>query len=79
MRNLLKEEIPDWATASDAIGVDPRARAEELTLEQWIALSNLAPSGAVPPEISVASERFPVVDEQDRVLGDAPTRRSAWE
>ncbi|MEY2494060.1 MAG: rRNA (adenine1518-N6/adenine1519-N6)-dimethyltransferase [Verrucomicrobiota bacterium] len=72
LRNLLKEEMPDWATASAAIGFDPRARAEELTLEQWIAVSNLAPSGVGPAEISVASERFPVVDEQDRVVGDAP-------
>jgi 16S rRNA (adenine1518-N6/adenine1519-N6)-dimethyltransferase len=72
LRNLLREAIPDWAGASQAIGFDPRARAEELTLKQWIALSNLASSGAVPAEISVASERFPVVDEQDRVLGDAP-------
>jgi 16S rRNA (adenine1518-N6/adenine1519-N6)-dimethyltransferase len=72
LRNLLRDEILDWAAASQAIGFDPRARAEELTLEQWIALSNLASSGAVPVEISVASERFPVVDEQDGVLGDAP-------
>ncbi|MEY2482895.1 MAG: rRNA (adenine1518-N6/adenine1519-N6)-dimethyltransferase [Verrucomicrobiota bacterium] len=72
LRNLLREEITDWAAAAGAIGFDPRARAEELTLPQWIALSNLSPSGAVPGEISVASERFPVVDEQDCVLGDAP-------
>lgn len=72
LRNLLREEIPDWAAASGAVGFDERARAEELTLEHWIALSNLACAGAVPVSISVASERFPVVDEHDRVLGEAP-------
>ena len=40
LRNLLREEISDWDEAAAKIGFDPRARAEELSLEQWIALSN---------------------------------------
>jgi 16S rRNA (adenine1518-N6/adenine1519-N6)-dimethyltransferase len=72
LRNLLKEEVPNWDEVSSAVGFEPRARAEELSLEQWVALSNLAGSNDVPAGIQVASERFPVVDSQDRLLGDAP-------
>ncbi|PZR70813.1 MAG: ribosomal RNA small subunit methyltransferase A [Chthoniobacterales bacterium] len=72
LRNLLREEIPDWAGTAVAVGFDARARAEELTLQQWIALSRRAPSGAPAAEVSTAAERFSVVDDQDQVLGDAP-------
>ena len=72
LRNLLREEVPDWEEASGAISFDPRARAEELSLEQWIALSNRARLRADPTAVSPESERFPVVDEEDRILGDAP-------
>lgn len=72
LRNLLSDDLPNWEKASSAAGFEPRARAEALTLEQWIALSNLARSEGAPTEASGPSERFPVVDEDDRVLGDAP-------
>ena len=71
LRNLLREAIPNWSEASRAIGFEPRARAEELALEQWIALSNLAGSCEIPATTQLDSERFPVVDDQDRLLGDA--------
>ena len=72
LRNLLREEVPEWEEASAAIGFDPRARAEELSLEQWIALSKLRASKAISSEAATASERFPVVDENDQLQGDAP-------
>jgi len=72
LRNLLREEVPNWDEASSAIGFEPRTRAEELTLEQWVALSNLARSEEMAASIEAAPERFPVVDERDRLLGDAP-------
>lgn len=72
LRNLLRSEVPDWEEASEAIGFNPLARAEELSLEQWIALSNRSLSNARPAEIATAAERFPVVDEDDRLLGEAP-------
>ena len=72
LRNLLREEVPNWDEASSAIGFEPRTRAEELTLEQWVALSNLTRSEDMAASIQAASERFPVVDDQDRLLGDAP-------
>jgi 16S rRNA (adenine1518-N6/adenine1519-N6)-dimethyltransferase len=71
LRNLLREEIPDWEDAAKAIGFDPRTRAEELTLAQWIALSDLARSGPGDGAGTEGSERFPVVDENDRVVAEA--------
>jgi 16S rRNA (adenine1518-N6/adenine1519-N6)-dimethyltransferase len=72
LRNLLREEVPAWNEAASAIGFDPRARAEELGLEQWIALSNLARSADSSAQVSGGLECFPVVDEEDCVLGEAP-------
>jgi 16S rRNA (adenine1518-N6/adenine1519-N6)-dimethyltransferase len=72
LRNLLREEIQNWDDAAAVVGFEPRARAEELGLEQWIALSNLARSSDKPGSIPAAAERFPVVDDQDRLIGDAP-------
>lgn len=71
LRKLLREEIREWDTAAAALGCDPRARAEELSLEQWLTLSRLgAPEGEKHgggPE-----EMFAVVDREDRVIGAAP-------
>jgi len=72
LRNLLREEVPNWDEAARTVGFDPRVRAEELGLEQWIALSNQAPAGDTPGPVPAAPERFPVVDDQDRLIGDAP-------
>jgi 16S rRNA (adenine1518-N6/adenine1519-N6)-dimethyltransferase len=72
LRNLLREEIRDWDAAATVAGFEPRARAEELALEQWIALSNFVRDQSVPMTAPAAPERFPVVDERDRLLGDAP-------
>jgi 16S rRNA (adenine1518-N6/adenine1519-N6)-dimethyltransferase len=72
LRNLLKEEVPDWATAAETVGFDARARAEELSLEQWIALSNTARPDLAAGANSAPAERFLVVDENDLPLGDAP-------
>jgi 16S rRNA (adenine1518-N6/adenine1519-N6)-dimethyltransferase len=72
LRNLLREDVPNWDEASSAVGFEPRARAEELALEQWIALSNLARSRDMSVATQAGLERFPVVDNQDRLLRDAP-------
>jgi 16S rRNA (adenine1518-N6/adenine1519-N6)-dimethyltransferase len=72
LRNLLREEVPDWEAASAAIGFDARARAEELSLEQWIDLSERFRSKSPASSLAAAPERFVVVDEQDQVVGDAP-------
>jgi 16S rRNA (adenine1518-N6/adenine1519-N6)-dimethyltransferase len=72
LRNLFREEVPDWEEACKEIGFNPRARAEELPLEQWIALSNRTCAPAASQEVSRATERFPVVDENDELQGEAP-------
>ena len=72
LRNLLREEISDWEEAASAVGFDPRARAEELSLAQWIALSERSRADVAADAKSSDSERFSVVDENDQVVGDAP-------
>jgi 16S rRNA (adenine1518-N6/adenine1519-N6)-dimethyltransferase len=72
LRNLLRKEIPDWEEAAATIGFDPRARAEELSLVQWIALSNLAGSAVEHRAAANGSELFAVVDENDNVVSQAP-------
>jgi len=72
LRNLLREEIPDWEAAAAAIGFDARTRAEQLSLEQWIALSERSRSDSPTGAGASASERFPVVDENDQFVSDAP-------
>jgi 16S rRNA (adenine1518-N6/adenine1519-N6)-dimethyltransferase len=71
LRNLLRKEIPGWEEAAATIGFDPRARAEELSLEQWIALSNLTRSAAENSAGANGSELFAVVDENDKVVSQA--------
>ena len=72
LQKLLRDHISNWETAADECGFEPKARAEELSLEQWIALSNFAtPEPAVQP-VDPATEWFAVVDETDRVVGKAP-------
>ncbi len=71
LQKLLRSEIPDWEKVVPEIGIKPKARAEELSLAQWIALSNIIQPSSAPDSGRVKSERFPVVDEQDRVMGTA--------
>jgi len=71
---LLREYAPDWSCAANAIGAGLQARAEELSLEQWIALTNfIRPLGSDHAGTDLAEE-FAVVDENDRVIGTAPRR-----
>lgn len=72
LQKLLRDELPNWDEAARQLEIDPKIRGEELSLHQWIALSNLVrPSGKNESE-SVAAESFPVVDENDHWLRDAP-------
>jgi 16S rRNA (adenine1518-N6/adenine1519-N6)-dimethyltransferase len=71
---LLREYVADWPQAATEIGATAQARAEELSLEQWIALANLVrPPGAENAGTDL-DEEFAVVDENDRVIGVAPRR-----
>jgi 16S rRNA (adenine1518-N6/adenine1519-N6)-dimethyltransferase len=71
LRKLLREYARDWNAFASCLNIDPKVRAEELSLLQWIALTNcIAPP---PCEEMAASpnEQFPVVDENDEVRGQA--------
>jgi len=71
LRNLLRERVDDWDTLARQLHIDPKTRAEELSLLQWIGLANfIAPSPRPDPGLT-NNERFPVVDTNDRILGDA--------
>ncbi|HEY0370339.1 MAG TPA: 16S rRNA (adenine(1518)-N(6)/adenine(1519)-N(6))-dimethyltransferase RsmA [Chthoniobacterales bacterium] len=72
LQNLLREDVPTWTTAAQLCGFDPKARAEELSLDQWIALTNFGQPLADPTTANDQSSLFAVVDENDHVIGSAP-------
>jgi len=71
LAKLLKEEALDWSRVATEIGVGLQARAEELSLEQWIALTNSIRPIAPQMQGTEPEELFAVVDEMDRVTGVA--------
>jgi 16S rRNA (adenine1518-N6/adenine1519-N6)-dimethyltransferase len=71
LRKLLRERIDDWETLAHYLNIDPKARAEELSLLQWISLVNFIAPIPSPDMCLTNSERFPVVDKNDRILRDA--------
>jgi 16S rRNA (adenine1518-N6/adenine1519-N6)-dimethyltransferase len=68
LQKLLRTHVPDWEQAAAKLGFDPKARAEELSLNQWIGLTNEIAPLTVPERRTGQEERFPVVDEMDRIL-----------
>ncbi len=73
---MLGKAVPDWPEAARALGVSETARAEELSLAQWVELTNRPAEGAVAKDVQllaqdVHGEMFDVVDEQDHVLRQA--------
>jgi len=69
---LIRKNVPDWEDVAGELNLNARARAEELSLQQWIALANrIAP---IPAEVinDAPEEQFPVVDTEDRLKGTAP-------
>ena len=69
---LLREHIPDWPHAANSLGLDRQTRAEALSLEQWIDLTNHVQPIPVPDTTGIGQECFPVVDRKDCLLGNAP-------
>jgi 16S rRNA (adenine1518-N6/adenine1519-N6)-dimethyltransferase len=75
LRKLLRIHVPDWDRAASHLNINPRARAEELSLLQWIDLANfIAPVPRPDPRL-VKSETFPIVDKNDRIVGYASRSR----
>jgi 16S rRNA (adenine1518-N6/adenine1519-N6)-dimethyltransferase len=71
LRKLLAQEVPSWDKAAISLNLNPKARAEQLSLQQWIALTNWASPGASTEAHSSGEEEFSVVDLADRVLRPA--------
>lgn len=69
---LLRDDIADWEGAAAAGGFPPQARAEELSLLQWIGLTSFSGRNRGSAAGQALGERFAVVDSDDRVIGDAP-------
>ena len=65
---LLREHINDWDTVSRRLNITANARAEELSLLQWIALVNSIAPPPRPDTRATRNERFPIVDKNDRIL-----------
>ena len=68
LHKVVGPHISDWEATAARLQFDPKARAEELSLLQWIGLANeLAPVPGTETQ-AFRLERFPVVDEMDRIL-----------
>ncbi len=74
LRKLLREYAPDWNAVASRLNIDPNVRAEELSLLQWIALTNCVAAPPCPELNSTSNEQLAVVNENDEVQGYA--RRS---
>ena len=72
LQKLLRDEVSNWGAAAARSGFDEKARAEELSLSQWIGLSNVAGAEEPTSNVVVADEQFAVVDQADQVIGAAP-------
>ena len=78
LRKMLASYGLDWLRLTSEIGVPETARAEELSLEQWIGVTNFVTHGSaaarnVDPASAqdVHGEIFDVVDDEDKLLRTA--------
>jgi 16S rRNA (adenine1518-N6/adenine1519-N6)-dimethyltransferase len=71
LRKLLREYAPDWNTLASCLNIDPNARAEELSLLQWITLANCVEPPPCQETCSTPNEQFAVVDNNDQICGYA--------
>jgi 16S rRNA (adenine1518-N6/adenine1519-N6)-dimethyltransferase len=69
---LIRGNMPDWENAAVELGLNPKARAEELSLNQWIALANYVAPITSTGDADGPEESFSVVDKHDQVVGAAP-------
>ena len=71
LRKLLREYACDWNALASCLDIDPNARAEELSLLQWIALANCIAPPPCQETDATLNEQFAVVDENDELRGHA--------
>jgi 16S rRNA (adenine1518-N6/adenine1519-N6)-dimethyltransferase len=73
-RKQLGKQLPEgtpWKEIAEALGVPATARAEELSLEQWVELTRACDPHPLKNLPQKAGEVFDVVDENDMVNGTA--------
>jgi len=71
LRKMLAGHVSDWPAVAASLGVPETVRGEELSLLQWMALTNLIrPHDSLAAQ-NVHGEIFDVVDEQDRPVRTA--------
>lgn len=68
LRKNLPKEI-DWAEVSGTLGLSATARAEELSLEDWVALTREVDPFFEKEEGQGADEMLTVVNDHDEVIG----------
>ena len=68
LQKAVGAQLPDWNQTAAKLGFDPKARGENLSLEQWIGLANEIAPVRGGELVVFQQERFPVVDEMDRIL-----------
>ncbi|MDB4353916.1 16S rRNA (adenine(1518)-N(6)/adenine(1519)-N(6))-dimethyltransferase RsmA [Akkermansiaceae bacterium] len=70
-RKQLRKNLPadlDWEAACEVLGLSPTARAEELSLDEWVALTRVADPLFEKEEGQGDDEMLDVVDENDEVI-----------
>lgn len=80
-RKQLRKQLPasaDWQAISGSLGLPASARAEELTLSQWVELTRACDPHPLRDVPQKDDELFDVVDAGDQVIGQA-TRREVHE
>jgi 16S rRNA (adenine1518-N6/adenine1519-N6)-dimethyltransferase len=76
-RKQLRKQLPDtadWPAIAQELGVPETARAEELTLDQWVTLARACDVHPLKDLPQKDGEIFDIVDADDQVTGQA-TRR----
>jgi len=71
LQRLLRAYVPDWNAAAASLDFNSKARAEELSLNQWIDLANYIAPAVHAETHALENELFPVVDKMDRILRHA--------
>ncbi len=72
LRNLISGliEIP-WEQAAAAAGISAMARGQELSIAQWLALTNACDTRGNSGHAQRGDEMFDVVDDQNRIMRQA--------
>ncbi len=73
-RKQLRKHMPDepgWDEVAEMLGISPTARAEELDLDEWVALARAYDPHPLKEVAQRDGETFDVVDEADEVVAQA--------